>query len=155
MIESPDFVFRYNQGVEAALIYPKNDEALRAICLFVDRYRWQMIQIDAIYFAQSSEQAESRVCYLLQNSSGAESFSQYIETLRRYLLMPLQFPLNTKEQVVAFFNQVSEKPFQYISACFPNRLYYAGTLMGKWSRDMMVDRIIKRVEKGETLQNYA
>ena len=52
MIESHDFVFRYNQGVEAALIYPQNDEALRAICLFVDRYRWQMIQIDAIYFAQ-------------------------------------------------------------------------------------------------------
>lgn len=154
MVENADFIFRYNQGVEAALIYPKNDEALRAICLFADRYRWQMIQIDVVYFTKPHEQVESRVCYLLQNDSGAASFAQYIEILRRYLLMPLQYPLNTKDQVVEFFNQVSEKPFQYISEYFPNRPYYAGTLMGKWARDTMSDRIIKRVEKGETLLNH-
>lgn len=154
MREEASFVFRYNKGAEAALIYPENQEALRVLSAFVDRYKWDVTQINAVYFHKEYDKLENRVCYLVQNKNNSTKFSSQMEILRRYLLMPFLYPINTIDQVIKFFNELSETPFQYIANCFPAQLSRAGNVMGMWARDTKVDEIIRWAERGDTLWDY-
>ncbi|EIJ70288.1 hypothetical protein E5Q53_03075 [Haemophilus parahaemolyticus] len=149
---SSDFIFRYNNGIESALIYPKNEQALNVLSLFADKYKWKVYQINAVYFERENEQ-EYYACYLVQNQHNQSDFSQNMDIIRKYLLMPFKYPLNIQEQVAHFFNCVSNKPFQYISACYEAHLYKAGNISGMWCRDMRIKEIVKRLEMGKNLQD--
>ena len=89
----------------------------------------------------------------MQNQHNQSDFSQNMDIIRKYLLMPFKYPLNIQEQVAHFFNCVSNKPFQYISACYEAHLYKAGNISGMWCRDMRIKEIVKRLEMGKNLQD--